>query len=140
MICRLSGVQCLGRMMLGELRQSACGQLADSFNQNWGKLLAGHLDDLLLSGGDEAFVESKEKMLSRTLCHVGQPVGVHAEGGILAGALRISCDARIVSQSWFAGCKLTAEKQLDSRYLQIDTVLQKLNLVTTQFEKLINGL
>jgi hypothetical protein len=82
----------------------------------------------------EAFVDLKEKMLSQALCHIGQPVAVRTEGGILAGALRISCDARLISQSWFKGGEGKAYMELRSRCLQINTVLKKLNLITIHFD------
>jgi hypothetical protein len=85
----------------------------------------------------EIFVESEEKMLSRKLCHIGQPVGVRVEGGILAGALRISCDARLIAQSWFERCERAGHKRLHSCCLQIDTILQKLNLIRTHFDTLV---
>jgi hypothetical protein len=86
----------------------------------------------------DAFVGSKEETLSRTLCHIGQPVGVRVEGGILAGALRISCDARLVSQSWFKGGERKVCRQLESHWLQIDTVLQKLDLIRTRFDTVVS--
>jgi hypothetical protein len=82
----------------------------------------------------KAFVESKEKMLSRKLCHIGQPVGVRVEGGFLAGALRISCDARLISRSWFEGRERSCHQQLHSGCLQIETVLQKLNIIRMHFD------
>ena len=83
-----------------------------------------------------AFVESKEQPLSRKLCHIGQPVGVCVEGGGLAGALRISSDARLISQSWFEGREGSGHQQLDWCGLQIDMILQKLDLIRTHFDTL----
>ena len=82
----------------------------------------------------KAFVESKEKMLSRKLCHIGQPVGVRVENGFLAGALRISCDARLISRSWLEGRERSCHQQLHSGCLQIETLLQKLNLIRIHFD------
>jgi hypothetical protein len=82
----------------------------------------------------KAFVESKEQPLSRKLCHIGQPVGVCLEGGGIAGALRISSDARLISQSWFEGRERSCHQQLHSVCLQIETVLQKLNIIRTHFD------
>ena len=82
----------------------------------------------------KAFVESKEQPLSRKLCHIGQPVGVCVEGGGIAGALRISSDARLISQSWFEGRERSCHQQLHSVCLQIETVLQKLNIIRTHFD------
>jgi hypothetical protein len=81
------------------------------------------------------FVDRREKEISQKLCHIGQPVGVRVEGGNLAGALRISCDARLVSQNWFDWGKQTMPKELD---LQLNAVVNKLNLIVNHFDAVVS--
>jgi hypothetical protein len=79
----------------------------------------------------ETFVERREKEVSQKLCNIGQSVGLRVEGGNLAGALRISCGARLISQSSFDRSKRTMRKELD---LQLNTVVEKLNLIINHFD------
>jgi hypothetical protein len=79
----------------------------------------------------ETFVERSEKEVSQELCHIGQPVGLRVEGGNLAGVLRISCNARIISQAWFDRSKRTIRKESDP---QLHTVVNKLDLIINHFD------
>jgi hypothetical protein len=79
----------------------------------------------------EVFIGQREKELSRKLCHIGQPVGVRVESGNLAGALRISCDARLISQVRLERSKGTMRKKLG---LQLCTVIEKLGLIVNHFD------
>jgi len=76
------------------------------------------------------FAGSKHEDLARTLCHIGQPVGVRFG----AGALRISYHARIAFESWRDGGEQAWQEKLDNRCHQISTVLEKVQLITTRFD------
>jgi hypothetical protein len=67
------------------------------------------------------------------LCHIGQPVGI-AEGTV--GALRISADARLVSDSWGGTGDLLATGRLTGKLDQITTVFEKLRFLLANFEHL----
>ena len=66
-----------------------------------------------------------------TACHVGQPVAI-ADGTI--GALRISADARLVSDSWSGAGDLLATRRLTKKLDQIAIVLEKLRFLLANFE------
>ncbi|HLH92680.1 MAG TPA: hypothetical protein VKX28_30000 [Xanthobacteraceae bacterium] len=66
-------------------------------------------------------------------CHIGQPVGI-ADGAV--GALRVSADARLVSDSWGGMGDLMATERLTRKLDQVATVLAKLRFLLTNFEYL----
>ena len=75
------------------------------------------VSDILELRGDEA-------RLAATPCHIGQPVALFDGSNGEVGALRISVDARTVSQfQWHQTSTL------------VQTLLEKLRLLTDQFEK-----
>jgi len=80
------------------------------------------------------FAGSKHEDLARTLCHIGQPVGVRFGAGMPAGTLRISYDARIAYESWRDGGEQAWQEKLENRCHQISTVLEKVQLITTRFD------
>src|SRR5262249_28095095 len=64
-----------------------------------------------------------------TVCHIGQPVAIADGQGGVAGALRISADARLVSDSWVGAGDLVSTGRLTQRIDQIGTVLDKLRFL-----------
>jgi hypothetical protein len=66
-------------------------------------------------------------------CHIGQPVGI-ADGTV--GALRISADARLVSDSWGGTGDLLATGRLTRKLDQIATVFEKLRFLLANSEHL----
>ena len=74
--------------------------------------------------------------LAATLCHVGQPVAVRHEG-MEAGALRVSADARLVSEC-FAGADMgEALAALRAKTAQLDIVLDKAEWLAANLEALL---
>jgi hypothetical protein len=81
-------------------------------------------------------VPSSHRSVARTLCHIGQPVGIGAVDGATVGALRISCGARIISESWIEGCERCWRVRFADRCSQTATILKKMRLITTHFDTL----
>ncbi len=69
-----------------------------------------------------------ELALAATPCHIGQPVAVPVPGFGLAGALRISADARLVSDAWRKGGEANGTAHLDLQFARAGLVLQKIRL------------
>jgi hypothetical protein len=70
------------------------------------------------------------------LCHIGQPVAIADGQGGVAGALRISADARLVSESWVGAGGLVSTGRLTERIAQISTVLAKLRILLSHLDRL----
>ena len=75
--------------------------------------------------------------VAATPCHIGQPVAL-ADGTI--GALRISADARLVSDGWGGAGDLVATGRLTKRLDQIATVFEKLRFLLANFDRLATPL
>jgi hypothetical protein len=74
--------------------------------------------------------------LAARLCHVGQPVEIaNGEGGT-TGALRISADARLVSDAWAGGGMAAAMERLRLRCRQVGLVLDKTRLLVSELDRL----
>jgi hypothetical protein len=71
-----------------------------------------------------------------TLCHIGQPVAVADGAGGTIGVLRISADARLVSESWAGSADLEATGRLTRRIDQIALVLDKLRFLLRHLDRL----
>ncbi|HUI94290.1 MAG TPA: hypothetical protein VLX44_00930 [Xanthobacteraceae bacterium] len=70
------------------------------------------------------------------LCHIGQPVPVGDGTGGTTGALRISADARLVSDSWVGAGDLVSTGRLTRRLDQIATVFEKLRFLLPHLDRL----
>jgi hypothetical protein len=64
--------------------------------------------------------------LASELCHIGQPVAIADGAGGYAGALRISLDARMISQCWRRSEEFTIAENTQRVFNQLKIVLQKL--------------
>ena len=70
-----------------------------------------------------------------TPCHIGQPVAVADGAGGTTGALRISADARLVSESWVGTCDLASTGRLTQRIDRIAMVLETLCVLSAQLHQ-----
>jgi hypothetical protein len=71
-----------------------------------------------------------------TPCHIGQPVAVADAAVGTAGVLRISADARLVSESWVGAGDLVSTGRLTRRLDQIALVLEKLRFLLRHVDRL----
>jgi hypothetical protein len=74
--------------------------------------------------------------VAATLCHLGQPVPIGDGTGGTTGALRISADARLVSDSWVGAGDLASTGRLTRRLDQIATVFEKLRWLLPHLDRL----
>ncbi len=71
-----------------------------------------------------------------TPCHIGQPVAVADGAGGTIGVLRISADARMVSESWAGSGDLESTGRLTRRIDQVALVLDKLRFLLRHLDRL----
>jgi len=69
-------------------------------------------------------------------CHIGQPVAVADGAGGTTGVLRISADARLVSESWAGTGDLVSTGRLIRQFDQIALVLEKLRFLLRHMDSL----
>jgi len=69
-------------------------------------------------------------------CHVGQPVEIPRRAGGNAGALRVSADARLVSESWSGGDEENATARLRSNIAKLRIVFEKLLFLLDRLDEL----
>ena len=69
-------------------------------------------------------------------CHIGQPVAIADGRGGTSGALRISADARLVSESWAGAGDLMSTGRLTERVGRIAIVFAKLRLLMSHLSRL----
>jgi hypothetical protein len=74
--------------------------------------------------------------VAATLCHIGQPVPIGEATGDATGALRISADARLISDSWVGTGELVPTGRLIRQLDQIATVFEKLRFLLPQLDRL----
>jgi hypothetical protein len=74
--------------------------------------------------------------LALTPCHIGQPVALGDGAGRSIGVLRISADARMISESWAGTGDLVSTGRLTARLDQIGTVLDKLVFLLPHLDRL----
>jgi hypothetical protein len=67
--------------------------------------------------------------VAATACHIGQPVAIADGAGGTLGALRISADARLVSESWAGGGDLVSTDRLIERLARIGVVFEKVRFL-----------
>jgi selenocysteine lyase/cysteine desulfurase len=74
--------------------------------------------------------------LAATICHIGQPVTLKVDG-VETGALRISADARLVSEC-FAGADMSgAIAPMQRKFAQIDVVFGKVELLAQNLDRVV---
>jgi hypothetical protein len=73
----------------------------------------------------------EDERLARQLGHIGQPVAL-ADG---SAALRISAGARVVSETWSRRSEAASLAALEREFEQIRTILAKIGLLLTHFER-----
>jgi hypothetical protein len=78
---------------------------------------------------------SQRRLLSQC-CHIGQPVKILQRAGEIAGALRVSADARLVSESWSGGDEESATARLRSNVARTEIVFDKLQFLLDRFDEL----
>jgi hypothetical protein len=69
-------------------------------------------------------------------CHIGQPVAVADGAGGTTGVLRISADARLVSESWAGSGELVSTGRLLRQFDQVALVLEKLRILLRHMDSL----
>jgi hypothetical protein len=74
--------------------------------------------------------------IAATPCHIGQPVAIADGAGGTAGALRISADARLVSDSWAGAGDLGSTARLTERIGQVATVFEKIRFLLPHLDRL----
>jgi hypothetical protein len=74
--------------------------------------------------------------IASTPCHIGQPVAIGTGCGEVIGALRISADARLVSECWVSAGELTPTGRLQKKFEQIGHVFEKIRLLSPHLDRL----
>jgi hypothetical protein len=69
-------------------------------------------------------------------CHIGQPVAVADGAGGTSGVLRISADARLVTESWAGTGDLVSTGRLIRQFDRIAQVLEKLRFLLRHMDSL----
>jgi len=82
---------------------------------------------------------SAELDLAARLCHVGQPVAIADGSGGKAGAIRVSADARFVSECWSPSDQTIAIDKMQRRFGEIRTILDKLQILLQHFDDIDNA-
>lgn len=80
-----------------------------------------------------ANLPAMQRLLATRRCHIGQPVAVPDGSGNLAGALRVSVGARVVSETW-CGDMLISRENLRGEFDQIRAILEKIRLLVRYFD------
>jgi hypothetical protein len=102
------------------LSLAECGVLYRALNQDISAPLPGA-------------ATARQRRVAAQPCHIGQPVALSlAEGP--AAALRISAGARVVSETWVPGNERMSFANLGNEFVQIRTILDKLNLLLRHFD------
>jgi hypothetical protein len=70
----------------------------------------------------------------RQICHIGQPVGIRDRQVQEAGAIRISADARLVSESWSAANEIGAMEKMRMMTARLRVVLEKIELTVPHID------
>jgi len=78
----------------------------------------------------------RQRHLLGWCCHIGQPVLVPQDQGEGAGALRVSTDARLISESWQDGDEARAVARLRANIARVRVVFDKLQLLIDNFDAL----
>jgi hypothetical protein len=75
-----------------------------------------------------ASTRSQRRLLAQC-CHIGQPVAIPQSSGESGGSLRVSADARLISQSWFGGDEADAAARFRANIEKIRIVFTKLQFL-----------
>jgi selenocysteine lyase/cysteine desulfurase len=78
----------------------------------------------------------RQRRLLGQCCHIGQPVLIPQSAGEGAGALRVSADARLISESWQAGDEARALERLRANIAGVQVAFDKLQLLIDQLDAL----
>jgi len=70
------------------------------------------------------------------LCHIGQPVGIPDSTGDIAGTLRISAGARVVSGTWRQAGTPASLRELTQEFEQVRIILDKIDSLVRNIEAL----
>jgi hypothetical protein len=82
------------------------------------------------------WVTARQRQVAARCCHIGQPVGMPDPAGSIAGTLRISAGARVVSDSWSAAGLAASLRKLDEECEQVRTILEKIDILVENFDAL----
>lgn len=88
-----------------------------------------------LSNVISASAPSERRLISQR-CHIGQPVQIPQCAGRETGVLRVSADARLVSESWVGGDEAIAARRLRSNIAKIRIVFDKLDFLLQRLDEL----
>lgn len=77
-------------------------------------------------------------LILKQLCHIGQPVAVCDASGRLAGTLRISAGARVVSETWCPDKPMLSYQKLQNELDQVRLILDKIQLILRHFSQLVH--
>ncbi len=88
-----------------------------------------------LSALDGGFTPRQRKLLAQC-CHIGQPVLIPQSAGEGGGALRVSADARLISESWLDGDERRSAARLRSNIGKLRIVFDKLQLLMDHLDAL----
>jgi hypothetical protein len=75
--------------------------------------------------------------IATALCHIGQPVPIPIARGGNAGALRVSADARLMSDCFSGGDITSAVSVLQQKLAQVDKIFQKTALLANNLERIL---
>ena len=107
------------------LSVEACGQIYRALNRDISNLLSRS-------------ATAEQRRVAARSCHVGQPVSVLDPVEGIAGTLRISAGARVVSETWRAAGDAASLRELDQEFDQVRTILDKIDLLLENFDALGN--
>lgn len=79
---------------------------------------------------------ARERELAARLCHIGQPVGIPDSTQGVAGTLRISAGARVVSGTWRHAGKAASLRELSKEFEQVRIILDKIDLLVRNIDAL----
>jgi hypothetical protein len=77
---------------------------------------------------DKDGIETERPSASR-LCHIGQPLLIKERRGREIGALRLSADARLISDAWQADDERASIERIDRKIQDIRAVLKKIAMI-----------
>jgi hypothetical protein len=77
-----------------------------------------------------------QRQVAARCCHIGQPVAMPSPAGGIAGTLRISAGARVVSDTWCASRRVAWLHKLNEEFEQVRTILEKIEVLLENFEAL----
>jgi hypothetical protein len=78
----------------------------------------------------------REREIAARLCHIGQPVGIPDSTRGIAGTLRISAGARVVSGTWRHAGTAASLRGLAQEFEQVRIILDKIDLLVKNIDAL----